>query len=135
MIILKSLFFGSVVQQLRLLWGGCFVEITIITQNFHASVGKFQFSRFCFSGRNFQRFIFNYFTFRFINSAKKNSSFSFQLSVGGFQLSSFCFSSFYFSHFSFSSVNCQIPTFRLLPVIPIFTLLLCKFLRKQMFIF
>ena len=43
----------------------CFVEITIITQNFHASVGRIQLSRFCFSARNFRLIIFNYLLFNF----------------------------------------------------------------------
>ena len=75
-----------------MLWGGCFVEITIITQNFHASVGKIQFSRFCFSARNFRFIIFNY---SLLISALNFSSFcwqipTFTLLLFRFQFSSFC---------------------------------------------
>jgi len=110
------------------LWGGCFVEITIVTQSFHASVGKIQFSRFSFSARNFG-VLFSIIHFLFLRK-------TFQVSAGRFRLSRFCFSDsnfqvsvgkFQFSRFSFSSVYCQIPTFLLLLAIPIFTLLLCKF--------
>jgi hypothetical protein len=112
-------------------WRLVFVEITIKPQIFHASVGRIQLSRFCFSARNFQRFIFKLFNFRFKILQKKfkfllaDSDFHvsafqfpiFQVSVGKFQLSRFCFSGFNFSSFCWQ--------------VPIFTLLLLNFLRNQ----
>ncbi|OOV25088.1 hypothetical protein BXU11_16205 [Flavobacterium sp. LM5] len=47
-----------------MLCGGCFVEITIKTQIFQASVGKIQFSRFCFLVCSFQLVIV-YLSFKF----------------------------------------------------------------------
>ena len=106
-----------------MLWGGCFVQITIIPQNFHTSVGKIQFSRFRFSARNFsllfQLFTFNFcaklFKFLLADSDFHASAFqvsTFQVSTDKFQLSRFCFSDsnfqvsadkFQFSRFCFVS--------------------------------
>ena len=70
----------------------CFVEITIKPQIFHASVGRIQLSRFCFSARNFRLIIFNYLL---LISALNFSSFcwqipTFTLLLFRFQFSSFC---------------------------------------------
>ena len=109
-----------------LLVAGYFVEITIKPQIFHASVGKIQLSRFCFSDRNFQR-CFSIISFSIYIFCTKN--FKFRLSSFCWQIPTFTLPLFKFllSNFSFSSVYFQTPTFRFLLAIPIFKLLHCKF--------
>ena len=116
-------------------WRLVFVEIMIKPQIFHASVGKFQLSRLWFSVRNFQHFIFNYLLFA-LKFCAKNFKFllfrfllvdsNFHVSAFQVSVSKFQFSSVGFSGFNFSSFCRQVP---------IFTLLLVNFLRKQMLIF
>ena len=77
--------------------------LLLAKSNFHVSVFLLVISAY----------YFQLFTFKFLRK-------TFQVSVRRFRL----------SRFSFSSVYCQIPTFRLLLATPIFTLLLCKLLAE-----
>ena len=77
--------------------------LLLAKSNFHISVFLLVISAY----------YFQLFTFKFLRK-------TFQVSVRRFRL----------SRFSFSSVYCQIPTFRLLLATPIFTLLLCKLLAE-----
>ena len=93
--------------------------LQLVKSNFHVSAFLLVIFGLLFSIIHFLIFALNFssfcwqisiFTLLFFRS-------NFQVSAGKFQLSGF----------SFSSVYCQIPTFRLLLAIPIFTFLLCKF--------
>ena len=97
-----SVCYGAVVlSKLRL--SHKIFTLLLAKSNFHISVFLLVISAY----------YFQLFTFKFLRK-------TFQVSVRRFRL----------SRFSFSSVYCQIPTFRLLLATPIFTLLLCKLLAE-----
>jgi hypothetical protein len=106
------------------LWGGCFVEITIITQNFHASVGKIQFYVSVFLlvifGLLFSIIHFNFCAklFKFLLADSDFHVSAFQIPIFKFPFSRFRFSGFNFLSllrlFAVARVCWQVSTFTLL---------------------
>ena len=110
----KTIFKFSLMPKSRVtaVMGRLFCRNYDYPQSFHASLAKSNFHVSVFL-IVISAYYFQLFTFKFLRK-------TFQVSVRRFRL----------SRFSFSSVYCQIPTFRLLLATPIFTLLLCKLLAE-----